>query len=83
MIVGKKIIDKRHWHKVFIIWPRQLIDGRWAFIETVERIDYVESSIPPGTIHNYNGWCYRAVEGAYRETDVVVLDKSERNDQTR
>ena len=32
----KEPVDKRYWHKKFIIFPR-IIDGHWVFLETIEK----------------------------------------------
>ncbi len=34
MIFGKK---DEEWHNVFLLIPRRLTDGRWAWLQTVER----------------------------------------------
>lgn len=61
MIFGKKDIDTKQWHKVFIIFPRRLIDGRWAMLQEVERCDYMAHHIEPGTRFSPWSWCYREI----------------------
>lgn len=62
MIFGKKDIDTKQWHEVFIILPRRLIDGRWAMFHWVERCDYMALHIPVGVPNSFFGWCYREIQ---------------------
>lgn len=60
MIFGKKDYDTHQWHKVFVIFPRRLIDGRWAMLHHVMRCDYLAPHIPSTTRYSaLSPWCYK------------------------
>lgn len=61
MIVGRTLASLYSWRKVFVFWPRRLIDGRYAFCQTIERIHYFAKEIPEHTFHSSNNWCYREI----------------------
>lgn len=37
MIFGKRNEHKRNWNKYFSLFPEKLNDGRWVWMETIER----------------------------------------------
>lgn len=59
MILGRKTKDLREWHKVFVIWPRKLTDGRWALLEWVLRCEYLAGHIGYDVPFDMFGWCYK------------------------
>lgn len=61
MIYGKKDQDRKEWHKVYIIFPRRLVDGRRAMLCYVERCDYLAHHIPIKAPNSIWGWCYREI----------------------
>lgn len=68
MIFGKTTKEKNavkyNWQEVFIIWPRRLINGRWAMFETVERCNYFAPHIPCAASFSLFNWCYREITDA-------------------
>lgn len=58
----QRYVDEREWHPAFLWLPARLIDGRWCWLEAVERISYMSSEIPVAapTTPIFN-WCYREV----------------------
>ena len=74
MIFGKTDSEKnmsrnkyKVWHRVFIILPKKLIDGRWAFLQWVERVDYMSTLVDSSahasmSIFTDFSWCYREIE---------------------
>ncbi len=55
MVFGKTYGELEEWHFCFIWFPRHLSDGRWAWLETIER---------RGTFIKYYGyvWEYRLIK---------------------
>lgn len=62
MIIGSKDINTKKWHKVFILWPRRLLDGRWAFMQEVYCCSYMAHEIPVYARRSMWGWCYKEIE---------------------
>lgn len=48
-----------HWHSWFAWRPVRLLDGRWAWLQTLERISYYASEISVNAHATLNGWCFR------------------------
>lgn len=61
MIYG---MTDKEWHKVFVVFPKRMLDGRYAFLQTVERISYQPDKVPISSHITYSlidgrFWCYR------------------------
>jgi len=58
MIFGSRDSELVHWHKVYVIFPRRLMDGRWVFMQEVYRCKYMAGHIPVHARFSLFGWCY-------------------------
>ena len=62
MVFGRTLTNEQEWHKVFLLVPRKLVDGRWAWLQTVERVSYYSNKVSPYThcsVFSFGTWCYR------------------------
>jgi hypothetical protein len=56
---GRPIREPNTW---FAWRPVRLINGMWAWLEDVERIDYFDPMIPPFVpITIFGAWCFRSI----------------------
>lgn len=63
MIWGMTVTNAYNWHRVYLIWPRRLIDRRWAWLTYVERCSYHSPNVAQGVPATFFGdWSYRATE---------------------
>lgn len=53
-------LKRTEWHAAFALTPVRLLDGRWAWLEHLERISYYASEIPVVAHQSPLGWCWRA-----------------------
>lgn len=60
MVWGSRTADKYQWRPAFAWLPSKLTDGRWVWLEPVERISYRAYEIPVRTPCSFFfSWCYR------------------------
>lgn len=66
MVFGKTKEHREHsrlwrleWHKAYAWLPVPLTDGRWAWLQPVERISYFASEIRASAPKSLSFWCYR------------------------
>ena len=66
MIWGAARDSRLEWHRARPWLPVRLLDGRWAWGESVERISFFAKEIPVSAPNNVSlvgpTWCYRLVE---------------------
>jgi len=61
MIWGKRKGSGHQWSRWFAWHPVELIDGRYAWLENIERISYMAKEIEPDAPFSLPGWCHREI----------------------
>lgn len=62
MIFGREEVNAYLWHTVFVFWPKRLIDGRWAMLQKLERVNYGSDLAPRYAPKSFFGWYYREIK---------------------